>query len=91
VDYTGRNISMVLNIIKSMVPFKASTILFIVANPVDLITSIAQELSGLPRRQVFGSGTFPDSIRLRGLVANELEVSVTLISFLWSFPMLIMD
>ncbi|CAG8781801.1 13475_t:CDS:2, partial [Racocetra fulgida] len=32
---------------------------------VDILTRIAQKLSGLPEKQVFGSGTFLDSARLR--------------------------
>ncbi|CAI6089416.1 unnamed protein product [Clonostachys chloroleuca] len=51
----------------------------VVANPVDLLTSIVQELSGLPRHQVLGSGTFLESIRLRGIVASELKKSNVLI------------
>lgn len=58
-----------------MKPFRSDTILLIVANPVDLLTSLAQELSGLQMSQVLGSGTFLDSVRLRGLMAGRAEVS----------------
>lgn len=47
----------------------------IVANPVDVLTHIARKLSGLPTNQVFGSGTFLDSSRLRVLLADKLQVS----------------
>ncbi|KAH8898690.1 L-lactate/malate dehydrogenase [Thozetella sp. PMI_491] len=66
-----RNISKIKTIINGMTPFKKDTILLIVSNPVDLLTSIAYELSGLPKSQVLGSGTFLDSVRLRGLVADQ--------------------
>lgn len=77
IDYTSRNISIVRNIIEAMTPFRSDTILLVVANPVDLLTSIAQELSGLPASQVLGSGTFLDSVRLRGLMADRAGVSST--------------
>ncbi|KAH7131030.1 lactate dehydrogenase/glycoside hydrolase [Dactylonectria macrodidyma] len=75
IDYTSRNISIVRNIIEAMRPFRSDTILLVVANPVDLLTSIAQELSGLPASQVLGSGTFLDSVRLRGLMADQVGVA----------------
>lgn len=75
IDYTSRNISIVRNIIEAMTPFRSDTILLVVANPVDLLTSIAQELSGLPASQVLGSGTFLDSVRLRGLMADRAGVA----------------
>jgi L-lactate dehydrogenase len=74
-DYTSRNISIIQNIMKAMVPFNKNTILIVVSNPVDLLTSIVQKMSGVPKGQVLGSGTFLDSIRVRGMVAKELKVA----------------
>ena len=47
-----------------------------VTNPVDVVTYVAQEISGLPHGRVIGSGTVLDSSRLRHVVANRLGVSV---------------
>lgn len=69
-----RNISIVRNALGAMMPFKKDTILLVVANPVDLLTTLAQEFSGLPTSQVLGSGTFLDSVRLRGLLADKAGV-----------------
>ncbi|EAA58351.1 hypothetical protein AN5842.2 [Aspergillus nidulans FGSC A4] len=74
-DYLYRNTSIVRSIINEMKPFRSDTVLLIVANPVDLMTSLAKELSNLPSAQVLGSGTFLDSIRLRGLLADETGVN----------------
>jgi len=41
-----------------------------------VLTYIAQKLSGLPKKQVFGSGTFLDSARLRLKLASILEVTL---------------
>lgn len=74
IEYTYRNIAIIRSIFKAMRPFRSDTILLVVANPVDLLTSLAQELSGLPTSQVLGSGTFLDSVRLRGLLADRAGV-----------------
>ena len=73
VEQIHRNVSIIRSVIDAIVPFKADSILVVVSNPVDLLTSLAQKLSGLPVSQVLGSGTFLDSVRLRGMVANRLE------------------
>ncbi len=73
-DTTYRNISIVRNVVNAMAPFRPDCVLLVVSNPVDLLTSLARELSGLPSSQVFGSGTFLDSVRLRGLVADQAGV-----------------
>jgi L-lactate dehydrogenase len=69
-----RNIAIIQNAVTVMKPFRPDTILLIAANPVDVLTSIAQDLSGLPTSQVLGSGTFLDSVRLRGLLADKTRV-----------------
>jgi L-lactate dehydrogenase len=72
----GRNFRILGSVIEAMKPFRSDTILLLVANPVDILTSFAQEIAGLPRSQVIGSGTFLDSVRLRGLLAEQAEVCV---------------
>lgn len=59
-----------------MTPFKPDTILIVVSSPVDLLTSLALKLSQLPPSQVLGSGTYLDSVRLRGMLADKIGVSV---------------
>lgn len=50
--------------------------IFIVAtNPVDLMTYVVAEVSGMPKLKVIGSGTVLDTARLRQLIAEYLEVS----------------
>uniref|UniRef100_A0A6P6Y7R1 L-lactate dehydrogenase B-like n=1 Tax=Dermatophagoides pteronyssinus TaxID=6956 RepID=A0A6P6Y7R1_DERPT len=48
--------------------------IMMVSNPVDVLTYAAQKFTGLPRAQVFGSGTVLDTRRLRGFVAKRLDV-----------------
>ena len=50
-------------------------ILLIASNPVDVMTLVAQKVSGLPAGRVFGSGTTLDSGRLRSNIAKYLDVN----------------
>lgn len=47
-----------------------------VTNPVDVITYAALKVTGLPRNQLFGSGTVLDSSRLRFLLSQHCGVAV---------------
>jgi len=69
------NKKIVTSVIKSLSPINPEAIIIMVANPVDLLTLHAQEIAGLPRNQVFGSGTFLDSQRLRSLLSKKLNIA----------------
>jgi L-lactate dehydrogenase len=73
-DLLSRNLSILRSAIEDMKPFHDDTVILLVANPVDILTYFAQQISGLPKGQVIGSGTFLDSTRLRGLLAREIDV-----------------
>ncbi|KAI9019593.1 lactate dehydrogenase B [Phycomyces nitens] len=74
-DLIDRNYQVLESIINAMQPIQKDAIMILVANPVDVLTYFAQELSGLPRNQVIGSGTFLDTSRLRGFLSEVLEVN----------------
>lgn len=74
IQHLHRNVSIMRSVVGAMRPFRSDAIVLVVSNPVDLLTSIAQEISGLPKTQVLGSGTFLDSVRLRGLLADKTGV-----------------
>jgi malate dehydrogenase len=54
----------------------------VVAEPVDLLTTLFIRESGLPSAHVMGLGGFLDSTRLRYLIARELSVSMENVSAL---------
>lgn len=68
-----------------MKPMKKDLILMLIANPCDILTYFARELSGLPEQQVYmrsyadlqviGSGTFLDSQRLRNYIGGKLSIA----------------
>lgn len=45
----------------------------VVANPVDVISTISYKITGLPRTHVIGSGTFLDSIRMNYIIKEKNE------------------
>lgn len=49
-------------------------IIVAITNPVDVITSIYQQITGLPKKQVIGTGTLLDSSRMKRAVAEELNL-----------------
>lgn len=49
-------------------------VIIAITNPVDVITSIYQEVTGLPKNQVLGTGTLLDSARMKRAVAHGLDI-----------------
>jgi L-lactate dehydrogenase len=74
-DLIDRNLKVLGSVLEAMNPIRPDAILLLIANPVDALTYFAQKMSGLPKNQVLGSGTLLDSIRLRGILADKLQVS----------------
>lgn len=58
-----RNVEIFKTFIPPLSQLAPRAIQLIVTNPVDIMTRVAQLLSGLPSRQVLGSGTVLDSAR----------------------------
>lgn len=50
-------------------------VIIVASNPVDLMTYVVSKVSGLPKNQVFGSGTVLDTARLRYIMSDYLQVS----------------
>lgn len=79
-DLLEKNKEITKAIFTSIGKFKKDTIVLVVTNPVDVITYLAQKITGLPAAQVFGTGTALDTARLKTNLANELSVSAKSIS-----------
>ncbi|KAI9251747.1 lactate dehydrogenase/glycoside hydrolase [Phascolomyces articulosus] len=74
-----RNYHILKEIIGGMQPIRKDAVIMLVTNPVDTLTLIAQNLSGLPRSQVFGSGTFLDTSRLTVYLSDLFDISASCI------------
>lgn len=73
-DLISKNTSIFKEIIPSIIKYNKKAILLVVANPVDVLTTVALKLSGFPRNRVFGSGTVLDTARLKYLLSEYMEV-----------------
>ena len=75
-DLFATNKAIITNIFTSIKPINPQAIIIMVTNPLDPLTMLAQKFSGLPTHQVFGTGTFLDTLRLRGFVAQKSNVAI---------------
>jgi len=57
-----------------------SGVLLVVTNPVDAVTQLYQQYTGLPKEQVIGTGTLLDTARMKRAVADRLQVSPASVS-----------
>lgn len=73
-DLVKRNTAIMKSIIDEIKKTDFEGILLIVANPVDILTHIAQKLSGYPEHRVIGSGTVLDTARLKDEISRHLSV-----------------
>ncbi len=75
-DLISRNVALFTQILDNMksAGMRKDAQVFVVSNPVDLLTHLAVQRLGLPWQQVYGLGTMLDSCRLSSLVANELKL-----------------
>ncbi len=73
-DLVKKNVGIFSTIMPEIAKREVKGILLIVANPVDILTFVAQKQSGLPESRVFGSGTVLDTARLKYLLGEHLRV-----------------
>lgn len=75
-DLVSKNIKIMKSIIKKMGKLRSDTVVIIVSNPVDILAYIAREELGLPKGQVFGTGTSLDTSRLRYIISQKMGVNL---------------
>lgn len=73
-DLVHKNVSIYKNIIPQITAQNFQGILLIVSNPVDILTYVTVQLSGLPENRVIGSGTVLDTARLKHALGEHLHV-----------------
>ena len=78
-DLINRNVTLFLGILESLkgAGLKKEAIVFVVSNPVDILTQLAVEKTGLPASQVLGLGTVLDTSRFCSLIASSLNLPPT--------------
>lgn len=78
-DLINRNVSLFQQILAEIktAGFKKDAIVFVVSNPVDILTQMAVRELGLPWQQVIGLGTMLDTSRFSSLIAQELKLATS--------------
>ncbi|MDD1677811.1 MAG: malate dehydrogenase [Methanomicrobiales archaeon] len=76
-DLAMQNARIVAPMAEQISELAPNTILFMVTNPVDVMTAVALRYSRLNPERVFGLGTHLDSMRLKSLIAEKLHVHVS--------------
>ncbi len=74
-DLLHANAPLVRDLSRQIVAVAPRATLVVLTNPVDVLTTIAWEASGLTRDRVLGSGALLDSVRLRCLLADRFRVN----------------
>ncbi|NBQ23585.1 MAG: malate dehydrogenase [Verrucomicrobia bacterium] len=78
-DLINRNVALFVQILDSIqqAGMRKDAIVFVVSNPVDILTHLAVQRLGLPWQQVIGLGTMLDSTRFSSLIAEALGLPPT--------------
>ena len=74
-DLAQTNVNILKDVAKNVVQYAPNAIYVIVSNPVDVLTYVFHKVSGLPERQIIGSGTILDTSRLQSELAKRFCIS----------------
>lgn len=69
-----RNVDIFRQIIPQIVEHNRDGVLLIASNPVDIMTYLSLQISGLPPERVIGSGTILDTARFRTMLGERYTV-----------------
>lgn len=78
-DLINRNVALFVQILESIksAGLRPDAHVFVVSNPVDILTQLAVQRLGLPPAQVYGLGTMLDTARFSSFIAQELGLAAT--------------
>jgi len=75
-DLLKTNAKIVSDVTKEVVKHSPNSILIVVSNPLDVMTYLAQKVSGFEPHRVIGMAGVLDTARFKTFIAKELDVSV---------------
>src|SRR6266699_1789465 len=78
-ELINRNVTLFVQILESIrsAGLRRDAHVFVVSNPVDILTQLAVQRTGLPWQQVYGLGTMLDTSRFSSFIAHELNLAPT--------------
>ena len=76
-DLLNANAEVIRDIVPKLMKYSDPhrLVLIVVTNPLDVMTRLAQKLSGLPENRVIGTGTMLDSARFKMILARAFNIS----------------
>ncbi|WP_040158733.1 L-lactate dehydrogenase [Nigerium massiliense] len=74
-DLAAINADIMKSLMPQLLEQAPNAIYVLVTNPCDVLTYVAQKVSGLPASQVFSTGTMLDTSRLRWAIGRRAEVA----------------
>ena len=74
-DLAQTNVNILKSVAANVVPYAKDAVYIIVSNPVDILTYVFTKISGVPERQIIGSGTILDTSRLQAELARRFHIS----------------
>ena len=75
IDLAQTNVNILKEITPQIVKAAPNALYVIVSNPVDVMTYVFTKISGLPEKQIIGSGTILDTARLRYDLSHHFKVA----------------
>jgi malate dehydrogenase len=75
-DLVSTNAKIIRSVMENVVAQSPNAIFILVTNPLDTMTYLAKQISGLPRQRIIGQAGVLDSARMRAFISMELDVSV---------------
>lgn len=76
-ELAAQNASIMAKLVPQMLEHAPDAVLVMVTNPCDVLTVVAQQVSGLPVGRVLSTGTLLDTSRLRWAIARRAGVSLS--------------
>lgn len=74
-DLLDNNKKVIDTIAQNLKPLNPDAIIIVVSNPLDLLTHYLIKKQLIPTQQIFGTGTYLDSMRLQILIAAKLNIA----------------
>jgi len=74
-DLAQVNVGILKDVSANVTPYAPNAIYIIVSNPVDVLTYVFHKISGIPEKQIIGSGTILDTSRLQSELARRFCIS----------------
>lgn len=74
-DLVGMNGNIIAEITKNVVKYAPNAVIIMVTNPLDVMTALAQKVSGFAPERVIGMAGVLDTARFKTFIAEELKVA----------------